>query len=298
MKKQLKISLLALASVSLSVFAAGGGDILPNDDMPQYSDHKLTVSMQNGMQIYMNNCMGCHSLEFQRYNRTARDLEIPEEMMVSNLMFTGEKIGDLMTNNMPIAAAEKWFGTAPPDLSLTARSRNPHWLYNYLRSFYVDSTRPYGVNNTVFKDVGMPHALQALQGIQDKADKVKALENDIAYAHGDIASAHQKIKDGGKKAEQNKIISEREHLIHEKELELKELSLQGKYFTLIKEGELSPKEFDSAMVDLVNFLEYIGEPTKRERKAMGVYVLLFILFFTAIAYLLKKEYWKDVKKNP
>jgi len=298
MKKQIKIFLLAFASVSFSVFAAGGGEILPNDEMPSYSDHKLTTSMQNGMQIYMNNCMGCHSLKFQRYNRSAKDLEIPEKLMVNNLMFTGEKIGDLMTNNMPTAAAEKWFGTAPPDLSLIARSRNPHWLYNYLRSFYTDNSRPYGVNNTVFKDVGMPHALQALQGIQDKTDKVKALENDIAYAHGDIASARQEIKNGGKKGALNKAISEAEHLIYEKQEELKELSAQGKYFTLIEKGELSPKEFDSAMVDLVNFLEYIGEPIKREREAMGIYVLLFILFFTGVAYLLKKEYWKDVKKNP
>jgi len=298
MKKQIKISLLALASVSFSVLAAGGGEILPNDTMPSYSDHRLTTSMQNGMQVYMNNCMGCHSLEFQRYNRSAKDLEIPEDLMVENLMFTGEKVGDLMTNNMPAAAAEKWFGTAPPDLSLIARSRNPHWLYNYLRSFYVDDSRPYGVNNTVFKDVGMPHALQALQGIQDKTDKVKALENDIAYAEGDIASARKAIKDGGKKSEQNKIISESEHLIHQKHEELKDLSAQGKYFTLIKEGELSPKDFDLAMTDLVNFLEYVGEPIKRERKRMGIYVLLFILFFTAVAYLLKKEYWKDVKKNP
>jgi len=297
MKNFIKISLFALASVSTSILAAGGGEILPNDNMPSYSDHRLSVSMQNGMQIYMNNCMGCHSLEFQRYNRAAKDLDIPEKLVVENLMFTGEKIGDLMTNNMPAAAAEKWFGTAPPDLSLIARSRNPHWLYNYLRSFYKDDARPYGMNNTVFKDVGMPHALQALQGIQDKTDEVKSLENDIAYAEGDIAAARQAIKDGGKKGEQNKKIADAEKIVHEHKDTLKKLSKEGKYFVLIKEGELSPKDFDSAMVDLVNFLEYVGEPIKRERKAMGVYVLLFILFFTAVAYLLKKEYWKDVKKN-
>jgi len=297
MKKLIRISLFALASVSTSILAAGGGEILPNDNMPSYSGHRLNISMQNGMQIYMNNCMGCHSLKFQRYNRAAKDLEIPEKLVVENLMFTGEKIGDLMTNNMPAAAAEKWFGTAPPDLSLIARSRNPHWLYNYLRSFYKDDERPYGMNNTVFKDVGMPHALQALQGIQDKTDEVKSLENDIAYAEGDIAAARQAIKDGGKKGEHNKKIADAEKIVHEHKDTLKKLSKEGKYFALIKEGELSPKEFDSAMVDLVNFLEYVGEPIKRERKAMGVYVLLFILFFTAVAYLLKKEYWKDVKKN-
>ncbi len=295
MKKLLKVlSALTMAGVSLSTLASEGGLTLPNDQMPSYSEHRLTMSMQKGMQIYMNNCMGCHSLKFQRYNRSAKDLQISEELVINNLMFTGEKIGDLMTNNMPIAAAEKWFGTAPPDLSLIARSRNPQWLYNYLRGFYADNTRPYGINNSVFQDVGMPHALQALQGIQDKTEEVKGLENDIAFAHGDIASARQKIKDGDSEGELNKIISDAEHQIHEKEARLVELSEQGNYFVLIKEGELSAKDFDSSMVDLVNFLEYIGEPIKRERKGMGVYVLLFIVFFTAVAYLLKKEYWKDV----
>ena len=295
MKKLLKVlSALTMAGLSVSAFASEGGATFPNDEMPNYSEHRLTMSMQKGMQIYMNNCMGCHSLKFQRYNRSAKDLQISEDLMINNLMFTGEKIADLMTNNMPAAAAEKWFGTAPPDLSLAARSRNPKWLYNYLRGFYADSDRPYGINNSVFEDVGMPHALQALQGIQDKTEEVKDLENDIAYAHGDIASARQKIKDGDSKGELNKIISDAEHQIHEKEARLVDLSKQGNYFVLIKEGELSAKEFDSAMVDLVNFLEYVGEPIKRERKAMGVYVLLFIVFFIAVAYLLKKEYWRDV----
>jgi len=296
MKKFIKIlSAVALVGLSFSSTASEGGLVLPNDDMPNYSEDRLTVSMQKGMQIYMNNCMGCHSLQFQRYNRSAKDLGISEDLMISNLMFTGEKIADLMTNNMPGAAAENWFGTAPPDLTLIARSRNPHWLYNYLRAFYADDSRPYKINNSVFKDVGMPHALEALQGVQDKTDEVKGLENDIDYAHGDIASANAKLKSGDSlSSELNKIISEAEDLIHEKEIHLAALSAEKKYFTLIKEGELSAEEFDSAMIDLVNFLEYVGEPIKRDRKGMGVYVLLFILFFTAVAYLLKKEYWKDI----
>ncbi len=294
MKKLLKISLLTLASISAPVIAAGGGEYLPNDKMPSYSDHRLTMSMQNGMQIYMNNCMGCHSLEFQRYNRTAKDLEIPEPLMVENLMFTGERIGDLMTNNMPRAAAEKWFGTAPPDLSLIARSRKTDWLYNYLRGFYADEARPYGVNNSVFKDVGMPHALEALQGVQGKTEEVKKLENEIEYALGDIAAANEKLKADGNASELTATIEKAEQLILEHKETLKQLSKDGKYFTILKEGQLTPKEFDSAMVDLVNFLDYIGEPIKRDRKSLGIYVLLFILFFTGIAYFLKKEYWKDI----
>jgi len=294
MNKLITIASVALISVSSWASANSGEGFLPNDEMPKYSDHKLVDSMQHGMQIYMNNCMGCHSLKFQRYNRSAKDLQIPEDLMINNLMFTADKIGAPMDNNMPKAMAEKWFGSAPPDLSLVARARGTHWLYNYFRAFYLDDSRPLGVNNSVFKNVGMPHALTHLQGLQDKSDVVKGIENDIEYAKGDIASAREELKRGGKAGELTKIIDESEHLIHEKEKELVELSHKGEYFTLINKGELSAEEFDSAMVDLVNFLEYIGEPIKRDRKSMGIFVLLFILFFTAVAYMLKKEYWKDV----
>lgn len=295
--KIIKAPLFVVAfGLSLNVVASGGDAYLPNDELPPYSGDKLTESMQRGMQIYMNNCMGCHSLKAQRYNRSAKDLEIPEELVVENLMFTGEKIGDRMTNVMPEASAEKWFGSAPPDLSLIARSRDPKWLYNYFRAFYKDDSRPYGVNNLVFKDVGMPHALQRLQGLQDKTEAVKGIENDIAYAEGDLATAKADLLAGkGDHRKLSKIVADSEHLIHEKQAELADISAKGEYFTIIKEGTLTPEAFDSAMVDLAYFLDYIGEPIKRERKAMGIYVMLFLVFFTFVAYLLKKEYWKDIK---
>lgn len=291
--KKLLITLTA-ACMSLSALASEGGLVLPDDNMPHFTDDRLTTSMQSGMQVYMNNCMGCHALGFQRYNRAAKDLGMSEEIVAKNLMFTTDKIGNLMTNNMPKASSENWFGTAPPDLSLVSRARGTHWLYNYLRAFHQDDSRPYGVNNSVFKDVGMPHALEVMQGLQDKTEQVKGLENDIAYALGAIASAKGKLKAGESGAEIDKSISEAEHVIHEAEATLVELSNKGEYFTLIKDGMLSPEEFDHAMVDLVNFLEYVGEPIKRERKSMGVWVLLFILGFGFVSYLLKKEYWKDV----
>jgi ubiquinol-cytochrome c reductase cytochrome c1 subunit len=285
---------LSAACLSLSAVAAGGGLTLPNDAMPSYSGDKLNISMQSGMQVYMNNCMGCHALGFQRYNRAAKDLDIPEELVVENLMFTTDKIGDLMTNNMPKASSENWFGTAPPDLSLIARSRKPEWIYNYLRGFYKDDSRPYGVNNSVFKDVGMPHALEEMQGMQVKSEQVIELEHSMEIAKGKIATARGEIKAGNGSAEHSAAIKAAEKIIHEAEANLIELSAQGKYFNLVKEGQLTAQEFDHAMVDLVNFLEYVGEPIQRDRKSMGVYVLLFILFFGMVAYLLKKEYWKDV----
>ncbi|WP_196141109.1 cytochrome c1 [Aliikangiella sp. G2MR2-5] len=290
--RKLIIAISALFSLSLS--AAEAGLTFPNDDMPKLTGDKLIIAQQNGAQIYMNNCMGCHALSFQRYKRTATDLKIPEDVMLDNLIFTGGKIGDLMTNNMNKKAAANWFGAAPPDLSLIARSRGNHWLYNYLRGFYQDESRPYGVNNGVFKDVGMPHVLELMQGIQAKTEQVKGLENDIEYAKADIANARKQIEDGNDVEAARKVLSAAEKLVHEKEAELVKLSKEGKYFEIVQEGNLNPEEFDHAMTDLVYFLDYVGEPIKQERKRLGVWVLLFILGFGVLAYFLKKEYWKDI----
>lgn len=122
------------------------------------------ASLQNGAKLFMNYCSACHSTQYQRYNRVAEDLGIPEEVMQANLNFTGVAIGDLMENSIPEKDAAEWFGTPPPDLTLVARVRGTNWLYTYLRSFYKDDERPFGVNNLVFPSVGMPHVLEPLQG--------------------------------------------------------------------------------------------------------------------------------------
>jgi ubiquinol-cytochrome c reductase cytochrome c1 subunit len=124
------------------------------------------ASLKRGFESYINYCLGCHKLQYQRYNRTFADLGISDEDGMANYMYTGEKVGDHITNTMPAKEAAKWFGSTPPDLTLEARFRSPDWIYTYLRSFYVDEARPFGVNNKVFKDVGMPHVLQNLQGVR------------------------------------------------------------------------------------------------------------------------------------
>lgn len=157
--KKLIIAILAL--VPFVVLAAGPSVQLDkaNNDLTDKE------SLKNGFKTYINYCLGCHQLQYQRYNRTFADLDIDEAEGVANYMYTGEKAGDHITNTMPKKEAAKWFGTAPPDLTLEARLRSPDWIYTYLRSFYIDEKRPFGVNNTVFKDVGMPHVLQDLQGV-------------------------------------------------------------------------------------------------------------------------------------
>ncbi|HKH19609.1 MAG TPA: cytochrome c1 [Gammaproteobacteria bacterium] len=123
-------------------------------------------SLQRGAKYFVNYCSGCHSAQYVRYSRLAEDLGLTASQVEKNLIFTGQKIGDTMISAMPSKKAGKWFGKAPPDLSLVGRSRGADWLYSYLKTFYLDNTRPIGVNNLVYPDVAMPHVLGQLQGWQ------------------------------------------------------------------------------------------------------------------------------------
>lgn len=124
-------------------------------------------SLQRGAKYFVNYCMGCHSASYSRYNRVARDLRLTEDMVTANLLFTGDKIGDKMTIAMRHQDAQKWFNAVPPDLTLAARSRGVDWIFTYLKSFYLDETRPNGVNNALFQHTAMPHVLWRLQGWQE-----------------------------------------------------------------------------------------------------------------------------------
>ncbi len=221
------------------------------------------ASLQHGAKMYMNYCMGCHSLKYARYNRVAADLGIPEDLFIENLMFDPDvKIGALMHNAMDDAIAKKWYGVTPPDLTLWARRKGGDWLYTYLRNFYADKSRPFGVNNRVFKDVGMPHVLLELQGMPE-------------CAPGPVMAANGGVK--------------RDPLTGEDVLEGECGRLQ-----VSQAGSMSPEEFDGAIYDLVNFLEYTAEPMVQDRERIGMFTLLFIALFTVFATLLSREYWKDV----
>ncbi|MBD1577220.1 MULTISPECIES: cytochrome c1 [Vibrio] len=240
-------ALILSALLPLSVMAAGGNVHLDkaNNDLTDQA------SLQRGAQTFMSYCSGCHSTQYQRYQRVATDLGIPEDLMKENLMFDpNAKIGDLMTNSIPEDAAAKWFGAPPPDLTLVARVRGVDWLYTYLRSFYADPNRPFGVNNITFPNVGMPHVLEGLQGIPEPV-----------YATHTVDGKEHKVVESTR---------------------------------VDKMGELTTKEYDQTVRDLVNFLEYSGDPVKLERHALGWWVMAFLALFTIIVILLKKEYWRDV----
>jgi ubiquinol-cytochrome c reductase cytochrome c1 subunit len=207
-----------------------------------------TASLQRGAKYFVNYCLGCHSAQYVRYNRLGQDLQLSDQQLIDNLMFTGERPFDTMAIAMRPEDSARWFGITPPDLSLIARSRGTDYIYTFLRSFYADPSSPTGVDNVVLPGTAMPHVLWQLQGTQ------------------------------------NAVFTRDEHGAEVFER-----------FDMARPGELGVAEFDNVVRDIVNFLDYIGEPIKRERQQLGIRVIGFLLVFLLIAYMLKKEIWKDVK---
>ena len=160
--RKLIIATLALL-VPVVGFAAGGHVTLEKAKI----DLTDQASLQRGAKYFVNYCMACHSLSHMRYSRMAEDLGIDDQALRENLLFGDAQPTDMMTNSMRASDGEVWFGTAVPDLTLVTRWRSPDWVYTYLKSYYADPTRPYGVNNAVFPLVGMPHVLGDLQGVQE-----------------------------------------------------------------------------------------------------------------------------------
>ena len=156
------ITALLMTLVPVLGFAAGGGVHLDKADV----DLTNKASLQNGAKLFVNYCLSCHSAAYMRYNRMGQDIGLTDEQVKGNLMFATDKVGDTMTVAMPEEEAKKWFGTKIPDLTVIARARSADWLYTYLRTFYLDESRPWGMNNTTFKDVGMPHVLWELEGLK------------------------------------------------------------------------------------------------------------------------------------
>ncbi|MFZ5602893.1 MAG: cytochrome c1 [Pseudomonadota bacterium] len=187
------LSVLVMMCLPVLAQAAGGAE-------PQLTTAPINmddkVSLQRGAQIFVNNCLGCHSAQYMRYERMAVDLEIPVDILKKNLMFTSEKVGEPMRAAIPADLAKKWFGAAPPDLTLEARLRGADWVYSYLIGFYADEKRPWKVNNHVFPDVGMPHVLSAMEkSLGEKAFKeaMADLTNFMVYMAEPIRAERERI---------------------------------------------------------------------------------------------------------
>jgi ubiquinol-cytochrome c reductase cytochrome c1 subunit len=249
-KKIISAFLLAPLLAATLTFAAG--DHVPLDrahvNLGDYA------SLQRGAKLFVNYCLNCHGASYMRYNRLA-DIGLNDKEILENLVFSGGKVGEPMKNTMDPNESKVWFGAAPPDLTVIARSRasgdgsGADWLYTYLRTFYRDPARPTGWNNTTFPNVGMPHVLWELQGEQEmKPAQVRA--------DGYMTTVEKPV--------------------------------------LAKPGKLNPLEYDRAIADLVNYMVYMGEPAAKSRKTMGLIVLAFLSGLIFLVYAMKKEFWKDV----
>jgi len=236
---------LLLSFSALAATPAGG-------IMQSGTDLSDRASLQRGAKLFMNYCSGCHSLQHLRYSRMAEDLGLSEEEVMENLNFTGAAFGDPIMSSMPADQAAEWFGVAPPDLSLTVRSKlgGPDWVYTFLMSFYQDDSSALGWNNTWFPDVSMPNVLWELQGLQ------------------------------------RPVMGQADPATGEPGIERLEIAVPGSQ---------TRQEFQRSVRDITAFLEYAAEPIALKRYSIGVWVLVFLVFFTLLTWLLKQEYWRDVK---
>jgi ubiquinol-cytochrome c reductase cytochrome c1 subunit len=247
---------LLLAAAALVTGAAGATRAFAADEAPSDADWQSwsananvtdIASLQRGARDFVGYCLGCHSLKYERWSRLGQDLNIPKQLLVKDLIPPGETPAGYITSPMIESDAEKWFGKAPPDLSLMARARGTDYLYQYLKTFYVDTSRATGANNMAYPQSAMPDIVAPLEGL--KVAVYKNVGNEQVFDH----------------------------------------------FKQIAPGSMTPQQFDQFVHDLVNFLDYVGDPQRATRHAMGVWVVLFLLAFTWFAWLLKREFWKDVK---
>lgn len=245
---------VALASVTAApVWAAG-----PAAPLDRFPTAKLTdkAALQNGAKLFMNYCLGCHGLSQVRYNRL-RDLGLTEDQIKENLVLTDAKVGDLIKTSMPLKESAAWFGKAPPDLSLTARSRSSRagsgadWIYTYLRTYYRDPSRPTGWNNLVYPAVGMPHVLWELQG-----------QNNAEFKTVTVGGQEQQAFDR---------------------------------FVVDVPGKVSAADYDNLVADITAFMSWAAEPVAQTRKQVGVWVLLFLALFFVFAWRMNAAFWKDIR---
>lgn len=254
MRMNLLKKLIAVLAFLPALVLASEGEY-PLDHAPERT--KDLAALQHGAKLFVNYCLNCHSASLMRYNRL-RDIGLNEDQIKANLLFTSDKVGGLMTIAMAPKDAKEWFGVTPPDLSLIVRARASEagsgrdWVYTYLRSYYLDDSRPTGWNNMVFPNVGMPHVFWELQGSQN------AVFTDVKDAEGKT-----------------------EHKFD--------------HFELAKPGKLSKVEYDSAVADLVGYLEWQSEPVRNLRHQLGVWVLLFLGVLVVLTWRLNASYWKEVK---
>ncbi len=273
MKKRLAVFLFA-ALVGRGEGPAFAATEMKLDGAP--IDVRNASSLQAGARTFVAYCLNCHSASHMRFSRLT-DLGFSEQQIKDELMFTAEKkVGQMMDISMSRSDAKSWFGTAPPDLSVIARSRGADWLYTFLRSFYRDPLNSNGWNNFVFQRVGMPHVLWQLQGepVLDLREFKTKEEAEAAQIRVKSFSVVEEMAGNSSGKASTRYA-------------LKSIKIE-------KPGVLSQPQYDKTVRDLVNFLVWMSEPTQVFRKRVGIVVMIFCLILVLLTWFLYKEFWKDV----
>lgn len=272
---------IALSLTCSVALAAGGGykiDTAPNriNDM---------ASLQNGAKLFVNYCLSCHSANSMRYNKLT-EIGLTDEEIKKNLLFTSDKVGDLMTIAMRRTDSKKWFGTTPPDLSVIARAKSTNfgpsgvdYIYTFLRTFYRDTNKATGWDNAVFPNVAMPNVLWQLQGPQTYS-KVSIVEHEGEKGSTWVRTSANFDADGYSESKSETLQNYRGHAVQQSSFK----NLAG-----------TNAAFDNNVADLSNFLGWMAEPVQLLRKKMGVWVLLFLGLFMIVAWRLNAAFWKDIK---
>ncbi|WP_278976836.1 cytochrome c1 [Oligella urethralis] len=282
LKKILSVLALTVAAVT----SAGAATTGPAwDVMPVKVTDK--AALQNGAKLFVNYCLNCHSANYVRYNKLM-DLGLTEQQIEDNLLFTGERVGDMMHIALPAQDAKKWMGVTPPDLSVIARSRAANlgqpgtdYIYTYLRTFYRDQGSQTGWNNIVFPNAAMPNPLWRMQGpVEATITDIKSVEDGDTRKWVETVTKFD--KDGFATLVSEKVLSD-----------YKGGESSSAEITYLDESKR--EAFDKNMADLSAFLGWMAEPDQHFRKVLGTWVMLFLSLFFVVAWFLNKQYWKNVK---
>ncbi|MEO8938638.1 MAG: cytochrome c1 [Burkholderiaceae bacterium] len=253
MKKLL--ALLLLVPLLTLPIASGAQEGYQLDHAPDLITDQ--AALQSGARLFVNYCLNCHSASSMRYSRLEA-LGLTEDQIKKNLLFTGDRVGDLMIVAMRPKDAKEWFGAAPPDLSVIARAKSGErgsgadYVYSYLRTYYRDDGRPTGWNNLAYPNSAMPNILWQLQGTRD-----------AVYVD--------------KKGEDGKPVHEFEK------------------FEEVTPGTMTPLQYDKSVAEITAYLSWMAEPAQETRKRIGVWVLLFLGVTFVLTWRLNASFWKEVK---
>ena len=256
MMKRLLISLFAAFAFAGAAQASEGGHPLDKFPLEKMQD---VAALQSGARLFVNYCLNCHSAQYMRYNRL-RDIGLTEEQIKQNLVFTGQKVGDTMKVALDPKQAKTWFGGIPPDLSVISRSRagGAGSGADYLYTYL----------RTFYRDDTRPTGW-----------------NNLVFPNVGMPNVLRELQ--GQHAAR---------FVEQKDAHAEGASVQRfAGFDTIAPGKLSEHDFDEAVANLVAYLQWMGEPVQHDRVRVGVWVLIFLAFFTFIAWRLNAAFWKDVK---